>query len=89
MDRFPCLRLALDAGRTGGTAPAILSAADEIAVEAFLNGAIGFGDIARVVAGTLDDLEPTFVESLDQLLTIDVSARDTARERVRALSSRR
>ena len=89
MDRFPCLRLALDAGRTGGTAPAILSAADEIAVEAFLNGAIGFGDIARVVAGTLDDLEPTVVESLDQLLTIDVSARDTARERVRALSSRR
>ncbi len=89
MDRFPCLRLALDAGRTGGTAPAILSAADEVAVEAFLNGAIGFGDIARVVAETLDDLEPTFVESLDQLLTIDVSARDSARERVRALSSRR
>jgi 1-deoxy-D-xylulose-5-phosphate reductoisomerase len=89
MDRFPCLRLALDAGQTGGTAPAILSAADEVAVDAFLNGVIRFGDIARVVAETLDDLAPTVVESLDQLLRVDCSARETARRRVRELSNSR
>ena len=82
--RFPCLRLALDAGRTGGTAPAILSAADEVAVEAFLGGMIRFGDIAEVVAGALDDVQAVGVESLEQLLDVDLAAREAARVRVLA-----
>ena len=82
--RFPCLRLALEAGRTGGTAPAILSAADEVAVEAFLGGMIRFGDIAEVVAGALDDVQAVGVESLEQLLDVDLAAREAARVRVLA-----
>jgi 1-deoxy-D-xylulose-5-phosphate reductoisomerase len=84
LTRFPCLRLALDAGRIGGTAPAVLSAADEIAVEAFLGGAIRFGDIADVVAGALDDVQPSSVESLEHLLSVDDAARAAARRRVLA-----
>ena len=82
--RFPCLRIALEAGRVGGTAPAILSAADEVAVEAFLCGMIRFGDISEVVAGVLDDVQPVGVESLEQLLTVDLAAREAARVRVEA-----
>ena len=52
--RFPALRLAREALRSGGTAPAVLNAANEIAVEAFLAGRIGFLDIARNVADTLE-----------------------------------
>jgi 1-deoxy-D-xylulose-5-phosphate reductoisomerase len=87
LDRFPCLRLALEAGRTGGTAPAILSAADEIAVEAFLAGVIPFGGISDVVAGVLDEVVPVGVESLEQLLRVDLTAREAARRHVRARAS--
>jgi 1-deoxy-D-xylulose-5-phosphate reductoisomerase len=54
-ERFPCLDLAFDCLRTGGAAPTILNAANEIAVEAFLGGRIGFLDISRVVGTTLED----------------------------------
>jgi 1-deoxy-D-xylulose-5-phosphate reductoisomerase len=84
LNRFPCLRLALSAGRAGGTAPAVLSAADEVAVEAFLGGMISFGDIADVVAGTLDDIEFGDVASLDHVLAVDMTARQAARDRVLA-----
>lgn len=83
LNRFPCLRLALEAGRIGGTAPAVLSAADEVAVEAFLAGGIHFGDIAGVVAGTLDDVATVPVESLEQLLDADNAARVAARRHVK------
>ncbi len=53
LEAFPCLELAFKAGRAGGTQPAVLNAANEVAVEAFLNGEIGFGSIATVVAGAL------------------------------------
>ncbi|HEX2184861.1 MAG TPA: 1-deoxy-D-xylulose-5-phosphate reductoisomerase [Chloroflexota bacterium] len=78
LDRFPCLRLALEAGSAGGTAPAVLCAADEVAVERFLRGEIGFLDIARVVDQTLEAHAPQRVESLEQLLLVDASARQTA-----------
>jgi 1-deoxy-D-xylulose-5-phosphate reductoisomerase len=55
MDTFRCLRLAYEAGRTGGTAPAVLNAANEVAVAAFLDGATGFLDVARIVEQTLSD----------------------------------
>jgi 1-deoxy-D-xylulose-5-phosphate reductoisomerase len=76
--RFPCLRLALEAGRAGGTAPAALCAADEVAVERFLQGEIRFGDIARVVEHTLERHPPVPVEGLEQLLDVDARARHTA-----------
>jgi 1-deoxy-D-xylulose-5-phosphate reductoisomerase len=52
--RFPCLKLAYDAVTQGGTAPAVLNAANEIAVYAFLNNRIGFLDISRVIHQSLD-----------------------------------
>jgi 1-deoxy-D-xylulose-5-phosphate reductoisomerase len=57
LTRFPALSIAKAALETGGSAPAIMNAADEVAVSAFLNRRIGFGDIARVVAGTLERME--------------------------------
>ncbi len=78
LERFPCLRLAIAAGREGGTATAVLCAADEVAVEHFLRGRLAFGDIARVVDATLEALVPERVESLAQLLEIDAKARHIA-----------
>ena len=53
-DRFPALRLALDALAAGGGLPTVLNAANEVAVEAFLSGRISFGDVARHVAAAMD-----------------------------------
>lgn len=53
VERFPCLRLAFEAARTGGTMPAVLNAANEIAVQAFLDGAIGFLDIPAIIEMTM------------------------------------
>ena len=77
--RFPCLRLAREAGERGGTYPAVLSAADEVAVELFLAGRIGFTDIARVVAGALDGHRAVAHPSLDDILAADAWARDAVR----------
>jgi 1-deoxy-D-xylulose-5-phosphate reductoisomerase len=54
LDRFPCLRLAREAGEEGGTAPAVLNAANEVAVEAFLDGRIGFPDIPAIIEECLE-----------------------------------
>ncbi len=78
LDRFPCLRLAIEAGMEGGTAPAVLCAADEVAVERFLRGEIRFMDIPRVVDAALEAHVPSRVESLEQLLAVDAEARQTA-----------
>jgi 1-deoxy-D-xylulose-5-phosphate reductoisomerase len=77
-ERFPCLRLAVQAGRDGGTAPAILCAADEVAVERFLRGDIAFIDIPRVVDAALEAHVPGAATSIDQLLAEDAAARRTA-----------
>ncbi|HHC08853.1 MAG TPA: 1-deoxy-D-xylulose-5-phosphate reductoisomerase [Actinobacteria bacterium] len=77
---FRCLALGYEAGRRGGTAPAVLNAADEVAVAAFLEGRIGFLDIAEVVAETLDRLPATPVEDLDLLVAVDREARGIAGE---------
>ena len=80
MDRFPCLRLAIEAGGKGGTYPAVLSAADEVAVELFLSGDIGFGDIARVVAGSLERHQGTAHPTLEEIMAADAWARQVALE---------
>jgi 1-deoxy-D-xylulose-5-phosphate reductoisomerase len=79
VETFGALRLALEAGRTGGTAPAVLNAANEVAVAAFLEGACGFFDIERIVETTLERHTSTPVTSLSQLEETDTQARKTAR----------
>lgn len=79
---FPCLELGYWAGRTGRSAPAVLNAADEIAVAAFLRGAIPFSAIADVVASTLGHLPVVDVTSVDDVLAIDEQARKIATEYV-------
>lgn len=76
--RFPCLALAYDAARTGGTAPAWLSAANEIAVEAFLAGRIAWTQIADVVAEVLDAHDGASADSVDDVYYADAQARRTA-----------
>ena len=79
LDRFPCLKLAMEAGERGGTYPAVLSAADEVAVELFLAKKIGFPDIAAVVARTLDCHEMISYPSIEDIFAADTWARETAR----------
>ena len=76
--RFPALRLARAALRAGGAAPAILSAANEIAVESFLQRGIGFLDIARLVETVLDRLGAQSADTLDSVLHWDAEARRAA-----------
>ncbi|MDR1421578.1 MAG: 1-deoxy-D-xylulose-5-phosphate reductoisomerase [Coriobacteriales bacterium] len=75
---FGCLRLALEAGRAGGTAPCVLNAANEVAVAAFLADQCSFLDIERTVAGALEAYDQQPVVSLEQLEEVDAQARATA-----------
>jgi 1-deoxy-D-xylulose-5-phosphate reductoisomerase len=75
---FPCLRLGYEAGRAGGTAPAVLNAADEVAVRAFLEGRIGFNAIPRVVAYALEAVPRSIPESLADVGAADAAARAAA-----------
>jgi len=79
MDKFECLRLAMEAARVGGTLAVVMNAADEVAVELFLNREIGFLDIARVVGRTMDAHSPTPLPSLEEICAVDAEARETAR----------
>ena len=78
-ERFPCLRLAYAALEAGGTASAILNAANEIAVDAFLNSKLQFTAIASVVEQTLTEIQSGDVSSLDQVLDADQEARTFAK----------
>ena len=82
-DRFPALRLARQALGEGGARPAILNAANEVAVAAFLEGRIGFLEIAAIVADTLDRYDPPAPVTLDAVLAVDAEARALAGERVK------
>jgi len=82
LSRFPCLKLAFDALRQGGTASAILNAANEIAVDAFLAGRIGFMRIADVVAQVLDEVPHAAASSLEAVLDVDGRARAAAHRAV-------
>lgn len=77
---FPCLDLGYWAGRTGRSAPAVLNAADEVAVAAFLEGKIRFVAIADIVAATLDHVAITEVHTVPDVLAIDAEARKIAAE---------
>ena len=81
--RFPCLRLAYEAIRAGGTAPAILNAANEIAVEAFLDQRLGFTRIPEVIERTLGELDAVDAVSLEVVLDADRRARELASSLIR------
>jgi len=81
-ERFPCLELAYAALRAGGTAPAVLNAANEIAVEAFLAGRLPFTAIARVIDETLQGVPRSDAATLDAVMQADALARRKAGERV-------
>ena len=74
-ENFPCLALAREAARTGGTATAILNGANEVAVGKFLKGEIGFGDIARRVEYALEQVTVVQRPSLEDALEADAAAR--------------
>ena len=78
LTRFPCLKLAYDALAAGGIAPVVLNAANEIAVEAFLNRRLGFTGIARVVETTLMRISCAAADTLERVLDADARARATA-----------
>ena len=83
---FACLRLALEAGEAGGTAPCVLNAADEVAVAAFLAGAIPFTGIAAVIERVLEEMPARPVTHFDDLFTTDAEARQRSEDQVRGLA---
>jgi len=83
VDVFTCLALGYEAGRVGGTAPAVLNAADEVAVAAFLDGQIGFLDIGDVVEEVLGRHEATAPRTVDDIFAADEEGRERALEACR------
>jgi len=78
MDRFPCLAYAFDALQAGGSMPAALSAANEVAVRYFLEEKIGYADIARVIRATMDAHTPSDIRTVEDALKADLWARAEA-----------
>ncbi|MSR16890.1 MAG: 1-deoxy-D-xylulose-5-phosphate reductoisomerase [Methylococcaceae bacterium] len=87
LQRFPCLRLAYEAIQTSGTMPTILNAANEIAVEAFLNEQIRFTDIPVVIEQTMHAIPMQSAESLETILAIDKQARGVANQAIQGLKN--
>ena len=78
LDQYPCLALCFEAARTGGTMPAVLNAANEVAVEAFLKENISFGDIARTIAATMSHHDARTASALEAVEGADQWARQFA-----------
>jgi 1-deoxy-D-xylulose-5-phosphate reductoisomerase len=87
-EAFPCLRLAREALATGGTAPCVLNAANEVAVHAFLAGELPFLGIPAVIESTLESVEAGRIHSFDTLYEADASARAVASDLVASRSAR-
>ncbi|MFO0997176.1 MAG: 1-deoxy-D-xylulose-5-phosphate reductoisomerase [Alphaproteobacteria bacterium] len=83
-ERFPALRLAREALRAGGSAPTVLNAANEVAVQGFLDGRTGFLDITRIVEETLDAIPVVAIERIAQVHAVDAEARAHAARLVAA-----
>ena len=86
LQRFPCLRLAAEAFAAGGTAPAVLNAANEIAVAAFLEGRLCFADIPVIIERTLTATEVVPADSFDTIFAKDAEARRRAGEQISLLA---
>jgi 1-deoxy-D-xylulose-5-phosphate reductoisomerase len=85
-ETFSCLRLAREAGESGGTAPCVLNAADEVAVAAFLAGKIPFSGIPAAIEGVLEEMPARPVSHFDDLFAADEEARRRTEERLRGLT---
>jgi 1-deoxy-D-xylulose-5-phosphate reductoisomerase len=77
-DRFPCLKLAYEALAAGGTAPAALNAANEVAVASFLDGRLGFRQIPALIEAVMSDLTCRPVGGLEEVFAVDRAARERA-----------
>ncbi len=86
--RFPCLRLAIDAMKMGGTSPTVLNAANEVAVQAFIDGNLRFIDIANVIDFALSEISPQPVKNLKMILDTDELARDISHTFVKQKSAK-
>jgi 1-deoxy-D-xylulose-5-phosphate reductoisomerase len=86
LETFACLRLALEAGAAGGTAPCVLNAADEVAVAAFLDGQIPFTGIPTVIEHVLEEMPARPVTHFDDLFATDSEARERSEDQVRGLT---
>ncbi|WP_447529958.1 1-deoxy-D-xylulose-5-phosphate reductoisomerase [Vreelandella sp. TE19] len=86
--RFPCLRLAREAMQRGGAAPAVLNAANEVAVEAFLDGRLRFGAIAELVEGVMASPHAHRADTVEQILAADQWAREQARRLLETADTR-
>jgi 1-deoxy-D-xylulose-5-phosphate reductoisomerase len=78
LDRFPCLAYAFDALKAGGSMPAVLSAANEVAVKYFLEEKIGYADIAHVIRTTMNAHTPSYIKTVEDALKADLWARQEA-----------
>jgi 1-deoxy-D-xylulose-5-phosphate reductoisomerase len=78
LEAFPALALGFAAGRQGGSAPTVFNATDEIAVEAFLDGRIGFNGISRVISDALETVPHSNPSNLEEVIEVDRDARATA-----------
>lgn len=88
-DRFPCLELAYQALRQGGTAPVVLNASNEVAVEAFLQEQIPFSAIPEIISSVLASYRPTAGETLEEIRECDREARQRARGEVSRIQAAR
>jgi len=83
--RFPCLAMGFEAARSGSAASAVVNAANEVAVDAFLGSRIPFPAIARLIREALDRAELSEPNSLDDVLALDEQGRRLARDAIRAI----
>ncbi|MGD9518980.1 MAG: 1-deoxy-D-xylulose-5-phosphate reductoisomerase [Armatimonadota bacterium] len=86
--RFPCLRIAYQAARAGGTYPAVLNAADEVAVAAFLEGRLGFTAVPALLEAVLEAHDPKSDDCLDNVLAADRWARQAAEAKIGVIAGR-
>lgn len=85
LKRFPCLRLAYEAIKAGGIMPTVLNAANEIAVEAFLNEVVKFTDIALIIERSMAEFAPEAADTLERVLQADQDARKVANDIIKTL----
>jgi 1-deoxy-D-xylulose-5-phosphate reductoisomerase len=88
LERFPCLKLAYGALAAGGTAPTVLNAANEVAVEQFLAGSLGFRRIPELIEAVLGGVPGAAVAGLEDILAADRAARERARAWLQAVRPR-
>ncbi len=87
MDKFPCLAYAYEALEAGGSMPAVLSAANEVAVRYFLEEKIGYNDVARVIKATMEAHTPSLIKTVEDALKADLWARQEAEKNIKTVKS--